>query len=86
MRTIFVFVKTALGQTYTVASALMDRVEAVRNVYSVSGRHDLLLRCELDDTDDIGRFVTEQVQTTPGIVETQTLVAFNAFTNDRGGL
>ena len=49
-------------------------------VYSISGQYDLLLKFHLDDEVDIGRFVTTQVQTLPGVQDTFTLITFKAFT------
>jgi DNA-binding Lrp family transcriptional regulator len=84
MRTIFVFIKTRLGSTYDVAADVVDNIAEVVSIHSISGQFDLLLRCDLPDDADIGRFVTDQVQTRANIVDTNTLVAFNAFTRDSG--
>ncbi len=80
MKTIFVPVKCKLGEVYRVASEAVDRVENVSEVHSTSGNYDLLLKCHLDDDADIGRFVTEHLQTLPGIKDTYTIIAFKAFT------
>jgi DNA-binding Lrp family transcriptional regulator len=80
MRTIFVKVKCDLGRAYQVADALIENVEAISEVYSVSGNYDLMLKCYLDDEADIGHFVTERIQTLPGIKDTFTIIAFKAFT------
>jgi len=79
MQTIFVQVKCALGQAYDVASEVVERVEKVSEVHSISGPYDLMLTCYLDDEMDIGRFVTEQIQTLPGVKDTFTIIAFKAF-------
>ena len=78
--TIFVQVKCDLGRAYQVADALIENVEAISEVYSISGNYDLLLKCYLDDAADIGHFVTERIQTLPGIKDTFTIIAFKAFT------
>jgi DNA-binding Lrp family transcriptional regulator len=80
MRTIFVQVKCDLGRAYQVADALIENVEAISEVYSISGNYDLMLKCYLDDEADIGHFVTERIQTLPGIKDTFTIIAFKAFT------
>jgi DNA-binding Lrp family transcriptional regulator len=80
MKTIFVFVKCELGRAYEVADAAVQSLEAVSEVHSISGQHDLLLKCYLPDEQDIGHFVTEQVQTLAGVKDTFTLIAFKAFT------
>ena len=80
MQTIFVMVKCELGHAYDVADAVVQNVEPVSEVYSTSGQYDLLLKFHLDDEVDIGRFVTTQVQTLPGVKDTFTLITFKAFT------
>lgn len=79
MQTIFVMVKCELGKAYQVADDTVLRVEQVSEVHSISGQFDLLMKCYLDDGTDIGHFVTEQIQTVPGIKDTFTLIAFKAF-------
>ena len=79
MQTIFVFVKCDLGKAYDVADTAVQTLEAVSEVHSISGQHDLLLKCYLPEGQDIGRFVTEQIQTLAGVRDTFTLIAFKAF-------
>lgn len=79
MQTIFIMVKCDLGKAYTVADDLVQSVEQVSEVHSTSGQYDLLVKCYLPDNHDIGHFVTEQVQTLPGIADTFTLIGFKAF-------
>jgi DNA-binding Lrp family transcriptional regulator len=80
LKTIFVMVKCELGQAYKVADEAVENVEQVSEVHSTSGQYDLLMKCYLADDQDIGRFVTEHIQTLPGIKDTFTLIAFKAFT------
>jgi DNA-binding Lrp family transcriptional regulator len=80
MKTIFVQVKCELGMAYEVADALVENVEAISGVYSISGNYDLMLKCYLDDEADVGHFVTERIQRLPGIRDTFTIIAFKAFT------
>ncbi len=84
MRTIFVMIKCQLGQAYDVAGELVDSIEQVPSVYSTSGDFDLLAQFHLDAEMDIGRFVNEQVHKVPGIIDTKTIICFNAFTKDAG--
>lgn len=79
MTTIFVMVKCELGQVHMVAAAAIDRVENVAEVHSISGEYDLLIKCFVPEGQDIGRFVTEEIQALPGIRSTFTMIAFNAF-------
>ncbi len=79
MQAVFVQVKCAPGKAHEVAAALVDDVAETSKVYSTSGEHDLLAKFYLEEGVDIGRFVTERVQTIPGISGTFTLITFNAF-------
>ena len=80
MQTIFVMVKCNPGKSYDVAATAVDNVANVSEVYSISGQHDLLMKCTLNNEQDIGRFVTQELQLIEGITDTFTLIAFNAFT------
>ena len=82
MKTIFVMVKCDLGKAYTVADEAVLNVEQVSEVYSTSGQFDLLMKCYLPEAVDIGRFVTERLQTLPGVKDTFTIIAFKAFSED----
>jgi DNA-binding Lrp family transcriptional regulator len=72
-------VKCELGQAYKVAEEAVESVEQISEIHSISGQYDLLLKCYLDDSADVGHFVTEKIQTLPGIKDTFTLIAFKAF-------
>jgi len=78
MQTIFVQIKTELGHAYEVADAAVQ-TERVSEVHSISGQYDLMAKCYLEDGTDVGRFVTEVIQTLPGVKDTFTIIAFKAF-------
>lgn len=80
MQTIFVMVKCELGKAYLVADETVQAVEQVSEVYSTSGEYDLLIKCYLPADADTGHFVTENLQTLPGVKDTFTIIAFKAFT------
>jgi DNA-binding Lrp family transcriptional regulator len=63
-----------------VADQAVQQVDQVSEVHSISGQYDLLMKCCLNDGDDIGHFVTEQIQRLPGVRDTFTMIAFKAFT------
>lgn len=79
MQTIFVMMKCASGKAYDVADAAVQSVEQVSEIHSISGQYDLMLKCCLSDGDDIGHFVTRNLQTLPDVTDTFTLIAFKAF-------
>nr|WP_301311560.1 Lrp/AsnC ligand binding domain-containing protein [Azospirillum lipoferum] len=72
-------VKCDLGRAYEVADQAVQLIEQVSEVHSISGQYDLLMKCYLKQDDDIGRFVTEHVQTLAGVRDTFTLIAYKAF-------
>lgn len=82
MKTIFVMVKCDLGKAYAVADEAVLEIEQVSEVYSISGQYDLLMKCYLPENADIGRFVTDRLQTLPGVKDTFTIIAFKAFSED----
>lgn len=79
MQTIFVMVKCELGKAYEVADQAVQEIEQVSEVHSTSGQYDLLMKCYLAQDMDIGRFVTENIQTLVGVRDTFTIIAFKAF-------
>jgi DNA-binding Lrp family transcriptional regulator len=83
MKTIFVMVKCELGKAYVVADEAVQGIEQVSEVYSTSGQYDLLMKCYLADDADIGHFVTERLQTLPGVRDTFTVIAYKAFSEDK---
>jgi DNA-binding Lrp family transcriptional regulator len=83
MRAIFIQIKCEMGQSYKVAQEAADAIEELSEMYSTSGQYDLLAKFYLEPDQDIGKFVTERVQTLPGVKDTYTLITFNAFTGGR---
>ncbi len=79
VQTIFVQVKCEPGTAYTVADAVAQGVEEVSETYSTSGHYDVLLKCYLPDSTDIGHFVTERIQRLEGVRDTFTIITFKAF-------
>ena len=84
MRPIFVQIKCEMGQAYRVAQLAVDTIEELSEIYSTSGQYDLLGKFYLDADQDTGLFVTERVQTLPGVADTYTLITFNAFASGQG--
>jgi DNA-binding Lrp family transcriptional regulator len=84
MKAIFVMIKCEMGQAYRVAREAADTIPQMSELYSTSGQYDLLGKFYLDSEQDIGLFVTEMVQSLPGVKDTYTLITFNAFTAGGG--
>ncbi|MFN2389765.1 MAG: Lrp/AsnC family transcriptional regulator [Actinomycetota bacterium] len=60
------------------AQAIADLPE-VSEVYSVAGDYDFVVMVRTRSHDDLARVVSEQIAKVPGIVRTQTLVAFKVY-------
>ncbi len=79
MRAIFVMIKCEMGQAYRVAREAADTIPQLSELFSTSGQYDLLGKFYLDPEQDVGLFVTDLVQSLPGVKDTYTLITFNAF-------
>ncbi|MEP7173333.1 MAG: Lrp/AsnC ligand binding domain-containing protein [Aestuariivirga sp.] len=78
MKAFFVQIKCELGKSYQVATAIAD-AEIASEIYSTAGAYDLLVKFYLEENQDVGHFVSERVQTIPGIKDTTTIITFRAF-------
>jgi len=79
MRAIYVMIKCEMGHSYKVAQLAADTIEELSELHSTSGQYDLLGKFYLEPDQDTGLFVTERLQTIPGVKDTYTLITFNAF-------
>ena len=79
MQTLFVQVKCELGRVYHVAEQVIESVDKVSEIHSTSGQFDLLIKCYLDDEEDIGRFISDKIQPIDGVRDTYTIITFKAF-------
>ena len=79
MKPVFVMIKCRLGSAYEVADDIMARIEQTSELYSISGRFDLMAKFYIEADDNIGHFVNDAVQRIDGIVDTFTIVTFKAF-------
>jgi len=61
-----------------VAEALAD-MEGISEVYSVSGRYDLVSVIRASDNDQLAELVTGHMLKVPGIVSSETMLAFRAY-------
>jgi hypothetical protein len=82
MKTLIVQIKCKLGVAYDVAAYIADHV-AECQIYSISGAYDLLAIVNLEGDVDPGVFVNTRLHAVPGVAETNTMIAFNAFTPSR---
>ena len=61
-----------------VAEQIADRAE-ISEVYSVAGTYDLVAIVRVADNDDLARLVTEHLTQVEGIIHTETMLAFRAY-------
>ncbi len=65
-------------QIKPVAEQLAEMAE-VAEVYSVAGKFDLVALVRVQANEDLADLVTERMVEIPGIVHTETLIAFRAY-------
>ena len=78
MKPIFVQLQCAPGKTYEVADAIYKK-EIVSEMYSTSGDYDLLIKVYVEEGEDIGKFINDNIATVAGISRSLTTLTFNAF-------
>ena len=78
MKPIFVQLQCAPDKTYEVADVIYKK-EIVSEMYSTSGDFDLLIKVYVDEGEDIGKFINDNIATVPGISRSLTTLTFNAF-------
>ncbi len=78
MITAFVLIDAERGQVGALAQRLAE-LPGVAEVYSVSGRHDLVAIARVAEADDLSALVTDKLAALPGIARTETLLAFRAY-------
>ena len=62
----------------TLGGALAD-IDGVGAAYSVTGEWDFVVLVHLERHDKLAEVVTNGISALPGVVKTQTMVAFEAF-------
>lgn len=78
MVTSIVLMNVERGRVQEVAEALAA-IPGVSEVYSVGGRYDLVALLRVKANEDLADLVTHQISTVEGIVQTETLIAFRAY-------
>jgi len=73
-----VLLKTAPGQINEIAEEL-SAMNGVTEVFSVGGRYDLVVIVRVVENHELAVLVTEEMLKVPGIVDSETLIAFRVF-------
>lgn len=74
----FVLIDAEPARIADLATQLAD-VEGVAEVYSVAGEADLVAVVRVRHHDDLAEVVTRRISGMPGILNTRTLIAFQAY-------
>lgn len=80
MVTAIVFVKADVGRIPEVAQSIAA-LEGVTEVYSVTGRVDLIAMVRVRTHDQIATIVSDNLNKMPGVRGTETHIAFRAYSS-----
>ena len=75
---VFIQLRCKPGTTYEVANEIVLR-ELHSELYSTSGNYDLLLKLYVDENDDVGKFVNDNLLDIPNIERSLTTLTCKAF-------
>lgn len=78
MVTAIVLLHTEPGSVGETAENL-SRLEGVAEVYSVAGEWDLVAIVRVKRNEDLADLITTSLSKIPGVVSTETLIAFRAY-------
>ncbi len=85
MITAFVMFTVAPGEVKSLAERLLE-IPGIAEVYSVAGPYDLVAIARVKRHEDLADLVTERMAGLTGVVRTETLTAFRAFSKRDLGL
>ena len=78
MVTAVVLMNVRTDETVRVANELAD-MDGVSEVFSVAGNYDLVAMLRVKDNEALADLVTTRIRAVAGITQTQTLIAFRAY-------
>lgn len=78
MITAIVFVQADVARISEVAQAIAE-LPQVSEVYSVTGAIDLIAMVRVKGMDDVAEVIADQLNKVPGVLETETHIAFRAY-------
>lgn len=78
MVTSIILMRVERAKINTVAEQLVE-LEGISEVYSVSGKYDLIAIARLKSNDDLAALVTGKMRNIEGIGKTETMLAFKAY-------
>ena len=78
MITAIVMISASTDSIGEVAEEIAD-VQGVSEVYSVAGHVDLIAVVRVREFDDIASVIAGQINKVPGVIDTETHIAFRAY-------
>jgi len=84
MPTAIVLLKISPAKITGTAEKILD-IRDVTDVYSISGRYDLLVIIKCESIEMIEAVMTDHLLKTDGIVESETMFAFRSYDKKEGG-
>lgn len=78
MVTAFILMNVETGRLRALAEELLE-IEGITEVYSVAGGWDLVAIARVRQHEALSDLITEHVANVRGILKTETLIAFRAF-------
>ena len=78
MVTSIILINAERNKINEVAEKLQE-ITGVSEVYSVSGKYDLVAIIRVKNNDDLADLVTKQMLAIDGIAKTETMLAFQAY-------
>nr|ART35550.1 A18 [uncultured bacterium] len=78
MTTAIVLIKSRTDQVSALAERIAN-VNGVSEVFSVAGQYDLVAVVRVADNEALAAVVSDQIRKLAGIVDSQTLIAFRAY-------
>jgi DNA-binding Lrp family transcriptional regulator len=76
--TAFVLLDVAVDRVPEVAEAICE-VDGVTEVYSVTGRYDLIVKVKVARNEDLADVVTGRIGRIEGILGSETVIAFRSY-------
>ncbi|WP_265521426.1 Lrp/AsnC family transcriptional regulator [Oerskovia flava] len=80
MLTAIVLIDTEPARIPEVAAAIAD-ITGVSEVYSVTGKADLVAMVRVQDHDDLSGVIADRISKIVGVVRTETFIAFRAYSH-----
>jgi DNA-binding Lrp family transcriptional regulator len=76
--TAIVLIKTSVDRIPEIAESIAA-IDGVTEVYSVTGKHDLVAMVRVRAHEELAEVIPGQVNKVPGVVSTETHIAFRTY-------